>query len=151
MTIDSTVVWQLLNYYHNLTHANVWKPCSCIQFIKRRIFTTSYARIHISIASHMKTCISTTSHVRMYCKSHVLRLNMQWSQRYVWKIIVIGVPSYTGKKYYSVVALALLLMLCTHNNTDGNKLGDILYCDDTYIVSIPDPKLTPVQITFIIL
>ena len=54
-----------------LTHPNVWesmgKPCNCMQFIKS--YTTSYARIHTSIR---------------YFKSHVLRLNVQWNQRFVW-------------------------------------------------------------------
>jgi len=35
-----------------LSYTYVWKsmgkPCSCIQFIKSRIFTASHARIHIS-------------------------------------------------------------------------------------------------------
>ena len=56
------------------------------------------------------------------------------------KIIIIIVPSYTRK--ISLVfsfPLALLLMLCTHNNEDGNKLvipGIALYCGDAYIVII---------------
>ena len=35
---------------------------------------------------------------------------------------VVTVPSYAGKNITRLLPLALLLMLCTHNNTDGNKL-----------------------------
>ena len=49
------------------------------------------------------------------------------------KIIITIVPSYTGKN-----TTRLLLMLCTRNNTDGNKLvifsGIALYYGDTYIL-----------------
>ena len=52
-----------------LTHANVWesmgKPCSCMQFIV--FFTASLAKIRIS----------TTNHVRIRIKSHVLHMNVQ--------------------------------------------------------------------------
>ena len=53
------------------------------------------------------------------------------------KIIITIVPSYTGKNITHLLPLALLLMLHTHNNTDGNKLvifsGIALYYGDTYI------------------
>ena len=52
----------------HLTPTNIWesmgKPCSCTQFIKSHIF---YLRIYTR-----------------YCKSHVLHLNVQWNQRFVW-------------------------------------------------------------------
>ena len=38
------------------------------------------------------------------------------------KIIITIVPSYTGKNITRLLPLALLLMLHTCNNTDGNKL-----------------------------
>ena len=54
------------------------------------------------------------------------------------KIIVTIIPSYTGKNVTRLLPLALLLMLRTRNNTDGNKLvifsGVALYYGDTYIV-----------------
>ena len=54
------------------------------------------------------------------------------------KIIITIVPSYTGKNTTRLLPLALLLMLRTHNNTDGNKLvifsGIALYYGDTYII-----------------
>ena len=37
-------------------------------------------------------------------------------------IIITIVPSYTGKNITCLLTLALLLVLCTCNNTDGNKL-----------------------------
>ena len=55
------------------------------------------------------------------------------------KIIITIVPSYTGKNITRLLPLALLLVLCTRNNTDGNKLvifsGIALYYGDTYILS----------------
>ena len=60
------------------TYTNVYesmgKPWSCIQFIKSSIFT----------ASHVRICISTTSHAGIrirYCKSRALHLNVQWNRR----------------------------------------------------------------------
>ena len=54
------------------------------------------------------------------------------------KIIITIVPSYTGKNIMSLLLLALLLVLHTRNNTDGNKLvifsGIALYYGDTYIL-----------------
>ena len=68
--------------------------------------------------------------------------------RYVWtcneiegsydKIIITIVPSYTGENITRLLPLALLLVLRTRNNTDGNKLvifsGIALYYGDNYIV-----------------
>ena len=54
------------------------------------------------------------------------------------KIIITIVPSYTGKNITHLLPVALLLMLCTRNNTDSNKLvifpGIALYYGDNYIV-----------------
>ena len=53
------------------------------------------------------------------------------------KIIITIVPSYTGKNITRLLSLVLLLVLRTHNNTDGNKLmifsGVALYYGDTYM------------------
>ena len=55
------------------------------------------------------------------------------------KIIITIVPSYTGKNITRLLPLASLLVLCTRNSTDGNKLrifsGIALYYGDTYIVT----------------
>ena len=88
----------------HLTHANVWS-----QVIS---FTISHKRI----------CNNTTSLARIYqChKSHVLRLNVQWNRRVIWlsqQYQAISVP----EKSTRVLPLALLLVLCTNSNTDGNK------------------------------
>ena len=93
------------------------KPCSCTQFIKSRIF---------------------------YYKSRknpyqVLQVTCAASERAMKsKIIITIVPSYTGKNITRLLPLALLLVLCTRNNTDGNKRvifsGIALYNGDTYIV-----------------
>ena len=50
--------------------------------------------------------------------------------------------AHTGRKNvtYSVLPLALLLVLPTHNNTNGNRLviaPALVYCDDTYIHTHP--------------
>ena len=55
------------------------------------------------------------------------------------KIIITIVPSLPGNKNVThLLPLALLVMLCIHNNTDGNKLvifySIVLYYDDTCIV-----------------
>ena len=62
-----------------------------------------------------------------YCKSHAASEHVMKSKD---KIIITIVPAYIGKKYYS---LALLLMLCTCNNKDGNKFWLALYYGDNYI------------------
>ena len=54
------------------------------------------------------------------------------------KIIITIAPSYTGKNITRLSPLALLLVLRTRNNTDGNKLmlfsGIALYYSDNYII-----------------
>ena len=56
------------------------------------------------------------------------------------KIIITIVPSYTGKNITRLLPLALLLVLRTRNNTDGNKLVIFSriawYYGDTYILSM---------------
>ena len=83
-----------------------------------------------------------------YYKSHenpyqVLQVTHAASERPMkskvrMKIIITIVPSYTGKNITHVLPLALLLVLCTRNNTDGNKLvifSGIAWCyGDNYIV-----------------
>ena len=54
------------------------------------------------------------------------------------KIIITIVPSYTGKNITHLLPLALLLVLHTRNNTDGNKLvifsGIASYYGDNYML-----------------
>ena len=85
-------------YYHTSNSRNsmgVGRACSCMQ-LKSHVFTTSNAKIHsrttshvrirISTTSHVRIRISTTSHVRIrisYCKSRVLRLNVQQNRRFI--------------------------------------------------------------------
>ena len=84
-------------------YTNVWesmgKPCSCMQFIKSRIFfNTSHTRIRISTASHARIRIR-------YCKSRenpyqvlpVLCTASERAMKSKVKIIIAIVPSYTGK------------------------------------------------------
>ena len=118
-------------YHTSKTHANVSESMAALQLhvvYKSCIFLqTSHARIHISTTCHVKIRIR-------YCKWRALRLNVQWF------IIITIVPSYTGKNITRLLTLALLLVLCTRNNTDGNKLvifsGIASYYGDNYIMLI---------------
>ena len=91
------------------------KPCSCTQFIKSCIFLLQVTRESVSVLQ--VTCAASERAMSSYDK-----------------IIITIVPSYTRKNIH----LALLLMLRTRNNTDGNKLvifsGVALYYGDTYIL-----------------
>ena len=62
------------------------------------------------------------------------------------KIIITIVPSYTGKNITRLLPLALLLVLRTRNNTDGNKLvifsGIALYYGDT---SLSNRTVDPIR------
>ena len=77
------------------------------------------------------TYISTTSHVRCIWMCNEIEGSYD-------KIIITIVPSYTGKNITRLLLLALLLVLRTRNNTDGNKLvifsGIALYYGDNYIL-----------------
>ena len=92
-----------------LTHVNVWESVGK----------------PCSGMQFIKSIPSSCVRVRIrYYKSHVLHLNMQWKRRFIW---------------WNQLLLALLLVLCTHNNTDRNKFvifsGIALYYGDTYILS----------------
>ena len=94
-----------------------------LQFIKSRIFycksrKNPYQVLQVTHAVSERTC-------------HEIKGSYD-------KIIIIIVPSYTGKNITHLCPLALLLVLCTRNSTDGNKLvifsGIALYYGDTYII-----------------
>ena len=141
------------------------KPCSCTQYIKSRTFllqvtresasgTTSHVRIHYQVLQVMQESV-----IRYYkaCENpyqvlQVMRTSGTSHVRCVWPCneiegsydkIIILVPNYTGKNITRLLSLALLLVLCTHNNTDSNKLvifsGIALYYGDTYILFSPCP------------
>ena len=86
-------------------------------------------RIHISTASHVRIRIR-------YCKSHALRLNVQWGS--YDKIITTIVPSYTGKK--SLVCCRRHCYSCCALITiqTGNKVmifsSIALYYGDNYTI-----------------
>ena len=111
------------------------KPCNCTQFITSRIFY-----------------YKSRENPYQYCKSRenpyqVLQVTCAMSERAMKsevrmiKIIITIVPSYTRRNITRLLPLALLLVLHTRNNTDGNKLvifsGVALYCGDNYIISPP--------------
>ena len=91
-------------------------------------------------ASHTRIGISTTSHVRIkirYSKSRAWVWTCNESECLYDKIIITIVPSYTGKNITHLLPLALLLVLRTCYNTDGNKLvifsSIASYYGNTYI------------------
>ena len=98
---------------------NVWesmgKPCSCTKFIKSRIIYYKSRENPYQVLQVM--CIASDEIKGSYDK-----------------MVIIIVPSYTRKNITRLLLLALLLMLRTRNNTDGNKLvifsGIALYYDD---------------------
>ena len=112
------------------------KPCGFTQFTKSRILTRGHARIRISTTTHARIRI-------MYYKSRVLRLNVQWNWRFIWQ----NQYHHSTKLYWSPVCcrLALLLVLCTCNNTDGNKLvilsSTALHYGDIYIIIYDSNKI----------
>ena len=118
-----------------------------LQFIKSRIFyykssenpyqyCKSRENLYQVLQVTRESVSGTASHARIrirYYKSCALRLNVPLYD----KIIITIIPSYTGKNITCLLSLALLLMLRTHNNTDGNKhvifFGIALYYGDNYI------------------
>ena len=136
----------IFNFIIRLTHANVWesmgKPCSCTQFIKSRIFyyksrenpyqyCKSRENPYQVLQVTRESVSGTTSHVRCVWTCNEIEGSYD-------KIIITIVPSYTGKNITRLLPLALLLVLRTRNNTDGNKLvifsGIALYYGDNYII-----------------
>ena len=97
-----------------------------------------YKKLYFFTASHARIRISTTSHTRIrirYCKSCAL---MKSKVRMIKSLS----PQYQAipeKNITRLLPLASLLVLCTRNSTDGNKLrifsGIALYYGDTYIVT----------------
>ena len=120
-----------------LTHANVWesmgKPCSCTQFIKSRIF---YSKSRENPYQYCKSRVNLYQVLQVTCAASEPFNEIEGSYN---KIIITIVPSCTGKNITRLLPLALLLVLRTRNNTDGNKLvifsGIALYYGDTYIGS----------------
>ena len=118
------------------------KPCSCTQFIKSRIFycksrenpyqyCKSRENPYQVLQVTRESVSGTTSHVRCVWTCNEIEGSYD-------KIIITIVPSYTGKNITHLLPLALLLVLRTRNNTDGNKLvifsGIALYYGDNYII-----------------
>ena len=100
---------------------------------KKPYFLLQVTRESISVLQVTQESVSgTTSHVRSS------ECAMKSKVRSYDKIIITIVPSYTRKNITCLLPLALLLVLHTRNNTDGNKLmifsGIALYYGDTYII-----------------
>ena len=98
---------------------------------KKPYFVLQVTCESVSVLQVTRESVSgTTSHVRC------VRTCNEMEGLYD-KIIITIVPSYTGKNVTSLLPFALLLVLRTRNNTDGNKLvifsGIALYYGDTYM------------------
>ena len=109
------------------------KPSSCMQFIKSCIsYYKSRENLYQVLQVTRESVSGTTSHVRCVWACNEI-------EGLYDKIIITIVPRYTGKNITRLLPLALLLVLRTRNNTDGNKLmifsSIALYYGDTYIVS----------------
>ena len=102
----------------HLTHRNV--NGEALQLPKVP-FNTSHTRIRISTTSHVRL------HIRYYKSCALVWMCNEIEGSYD-KIIITIVPSYTGQNITRLLPLALLLLLRTHNNTDGNYL----HYGDTY-------------------
>ena len=109
------------------------KPYFLLQVMRESVSVLQVTWESISVLQVTRESVSgTTSHVRCVWMRNEIKGTYD-------KIIITIVPSYTGKNITRLWPLALLLMLRTRNNTDGNKLvifSNIAwyYCD-TYIVS----------------
>ena len=110
------VITILIIIHHTNVQKSMGKPCSW-----------SY----ISYCKSQRICISTTSYACYVWTYNKIR-------GLYYEITIIIVPSYTGKNITRLLPLALLLVLRTRNNTDGNKLvifsGIASYNGDNYIV-----------------
>jgi len=116
---------------------------------KKPYFLLQVTRESISVLQVTWESVSGTgSHVRIcirYCKSrenpyHVLQVTRAASKRAMKSKVrmIKSAPSYTRKNITHLLPLALLLVLRTCNNTDGNKLvifsGIASYYGDNYII-----------------
>ena len=118
-----------------LTHANAWelmgKPCSCTQFIKSHIFYYNSSKNSYQLVLQVMQK-SVLGHV------HVSECAMKSKVRMIKSLS----PWYKAipKNIARLLPWALVLMLHTRSNTNGNKLmifsSIALYYGDTYIVSI---------------
>ena len=114
-----------------------WIECFIIRLTQ--MYVSQWGSL-AATSSFWKAVFFTASHARIrirYYKSRVLHLNVQWNQRFVW----LNHYHHSTKKYREKnhsLPLAFLLMLHTHNNTDGNKLvifsGIASYYGDNYII-----------------
>ena len=117
------------------------KPCSCTQLIKSLLQVMQES---ISILQVTRESISGAIQVTCAASERTMK-----SKVCMIKIITI-VPSYTGKNITHLLPLALLLVLRTHNNTEGNKLvvfsGIDLYHGDTRLLYPISPLPLPASL-----
>ena len=96
----------------HLTHANVWesigKPCNCMQFIKSCIF-------------YYKSCENPYQYYKSRENPYqVMQVTRAASQHEIlWENHYHHSTKLYWKKITRLLSLALLLVLCTRNNTHG--------------------------------
>jgi len=104
-------------------HAVYKKPCFLLQVTRESVSVLQVTWESIS---------GTASHARCIWTCNEIEGSYD-------KIIITIAPSYTGKNITRLLPLALLLVLRTRNNTDGNKLvifsSIASYYGDNYIIS----------------
>ena len=105
---------------------------SVLQVTRESISVLQVTRESRSVLQVTREFVSgTTSHMRCVRTCNEIEGSCD-------EIIITIVPSYTGKNITCLLPFALLLVLCTHNNTDSNKViifsSIALYYGDTYIL-----------------
>ena len=79
------------------------KPCSCMQFIKSRIF---YYKSRDNPYQYYKSRENPYQVLQVTCTASERAMKIEGSYG---KIIITIVPSYTGKKHHSFVAFSIFL------------------------------------------
>ena len=103
-----------------LMYGSQWGSLAAARSYKKAYFLLQVTWESVSVLQVTRESISgTTSHMRGVGTCNEIEGSYD-------KIIISIVPSYTGKKYHSLVALALLLVIFS---------GIDLYYGDTYIVN----------------
>ena len=96
-------------------HSVYKKPYFLLQVTRESISVLQVTRESVSVLQvTWKSVSGTASHARCIWTCNEIEGSYD-------KIIITIVPSYTGKNITRLLPLALLLVLRTRNNTDGNK------------------------------
>ena len=137
-TTAQDTVQPILDFIIRLTHVNVWesmgKLCSCMQFIKSRIFyCKSRENLYQYYKSHENPYQVLQVTITRAASEHAMKSKVRMINHYHH-----STKLYRKKNITRLLPLALLLVLCTRNNTNDNKLviffGIASYYGDNYIL-----------------